>query len=180
MQRTKQLIDTGKLASFVINRSFAFSGVVLRRSSRQQREKARIYSVGHDSKRLWKKPSRCFINKGRSLAFVTACISNQRKSGLGFPSILTFQWEFLLFTFSWIFECFPWGMQHNFHIRGKGTGDTECPVPSAALPSLWLSLQPSLHLEAADWRRRQPDIWRPGTLCLECQTPHWDLLASSY
>lgn len=27
-------------------------------------------------------------------------------------------------------------MQHNFHIRGKGMGDTECPVPSAALPLL--------------------------------------------
>lgn len=60
-------------------------------------------------------------------------------------------------------------MQHNFPIRGKGTGDTECPVPSAALPSLWLCPQLSLHLEAAGWRRRQPGI--PG---LEHQGPYWD------
>lgn len=38
-----------------------------------------MYLVGYGSYRLWKKFSRYFINKGRSLPFATAGISNQRK-----------------------------------------------------------------------------------------------------
>lgn len=40
MGRTKQFIVIGKLANFIINRSFAFSSGVLRLSSREQRERA--------------------------------------------------------------------------------------------------------------------------------------------
>lgn len=92
--RTKQFTVIGKLANFIINRSFAFSSGVLRLSSREQRERAGFARLGMTATACERNfqgiPS---IKEGR-LPLQQHAFQTQGKSGLGFPSNLAFGGSF--------------------------------------------------------------------------------------
>lgn len=125
---------------------------------------SRICSVGHGSSRLWRKCSKYSLNKGRSLAFATACILNQRKIRPRISNNFSFSVKvFVINALTRLQMLLPEGCSIIFIPEERGPEElwVSCLLSCFALSVDCPQLLP--HLERAGWRKRQP-----GTLDLEC------------
>lgn len=90
-EKTKPFIDIGEVANFILNLSFAFSSVVLRHSSRKQRERTGgTWSdmAATDSERNFQGIS---STKEGHFLLQQQAFQTKGKSGLEFPSNVSFQ-----------------------------------------------------------------------------------------
>lgn len=121
MGRTKQFIVIGKLANFIINRSFPFFGGVLRLSPREQRERAGFARSGMATTDCEGNFQGIPSIKEGHLPLQQHAFQTKGKSGWGFPSVLALQGSFCYLRPYWAADASSGGMHCHFRTTGKGT-----------------------------------------------------------
>lgn len=160
LERTKQFIIIGKLANFIINRSFAFSSMAPRRSSREQREEAGFAQSGMASTDCERNFQGISSIKEGHLPLQQRALQTKGRSGLGFPSILALQWKFLLFM-PWLWMLLPEAGSSTCVPGEGGRKEHWVSCPLGDLPSL--QRRSSALTSSAGSRLEKEATWHPGS-----------------